>query len=515
MFRTTIALLFLLSTSLFSIDFIRDENLDKHSIFNDIILIENELFIMTTNIIKNSSNQKVLGLFKYDSQGNFTELPNTYIENNIEKNIYLDIPNFFVSNSKGEIYASCKGLFKFSNNIWTKVNIDEKDSIRKITNMTFDIYDNLWLTTSIKSNELQIDSSELLKFENKKFSKIYETNFRGSFTNGVSKGKAILALNNGKVSLQRYWQQPVDNDEMEKYNNNDLWFFDQEGNIETELIHTSGPLPYYEEYGLKSPYHINKKVYDMFETSDSKLYISTDKISLQRTVGNESYFISCCEGISYLDENKVWKIYKENDGLPKYYNESDFERFNSVYAINELSNGQIIFSGLQGFYLIDKYEKIQKLNEEKILNEGKMIVIGKELEDPYVFDYTIGQYFKANEKNLTDINGFEKIHYSENGDIFLMHPRGILILNENQLITNSIETNSILEANIYPNPSEDYISISGISNNSTYEIINILGNKVSEGRYHQQIDISNLIIGHYYLNINNSTNNKTLKFIKK
>lgn len=64
MSKLTIALLFLFSTSLFSIDFIRDENLDKHSIFNDIILIENELFIMTTKYYDNSKKEDVLGFIK-------------------------------------------------------------------------------------------------------------------------------------------------------------------------------------------------------------------------------------------------------------------------------------------------------------------------------------------------------------------------------------------------------------------------------------------------------------------
>lgn len=75
------------------------------------------------------------------------------------------------------------------------------------------------------------------------------------------------------------------------------------------------------------------------------------------------------------------------------------------------------------------------------------------------------------------------------------------------LSVNKIDNN---EVNLYPNPTNDFITISGIELNSIYEIYDILGNKLKVGKYLGQINISDLSNGHYYIKIGDFN----LKFIK-
>jgi len=81
-----------------------------------------------------------------------------------------------------------------------------------------------------------------------------------------------------------------------------------------------------------------------------------------------------------------------------------------------------------------------------------------------------------------------------------------LSLQENQ-INNSLIT-------IYPNPSSDFITISGLNKKENYRIYNVLGAEMNYGTVseNQKINIQNLSTGIYILKFNRGS---TLKFIKK
>jgi len=82
----------------------------------------------------------------------------------------------------------------------------------------------------------------------------------------------------------------------------------------------------------------------------------------------------------------------------------------------------------------------------------------------------------------------------------------------NTLSTSEFDSNNNL--NIYPNPSYDFIQISGLVKINTFTIYNALGAKVVNGNVseNEQIDIKNLTTGLYFLKLNNGN---TIKFIKK
>lgn len=67
---------------------------------------------------------------------------------------------------------------------------------------------------------------------------------------------------------------------------------------------------------------------------------------------------------------------------------------------------------------------------------------------------------------------------------------------------------------VTPNPSSNYIELTGLKTITNYNIYDILGKRVVSGTMNpnQKINISNLNKGLYFINL---ANNKTLKFIKK
>lgn len=76
---------------------------------------------------------------------------------------------------------------------------------------------------------------------------------------------------------------------------------------------------------------------------------------------------------------------------------------------------------------------------------------------------------------------------------------------------NDFERNQVL--NIYPNPSNSFVEITGITSTQKFKVHNILGVKVLEQTIesNSKIDIKNLVKGIYFIHFENG---KTLKFIK-
>ena len=79
-------------------------------------------------------------------------------------------------------------------------------------------------------------------------------------------------------------------------------------------------------------------------------------------------------------------------------------------------------------------------------------------------------------------------------------------------VKDLIETGK--ELKLFPNPSDDYIQISGLTQRENYKIYNELGAKILVGRVvnNENIDVKNLRNGIYFLTIENG---QTIKFIKE
>jgi len=82
---------------------------------------------------------------------------------------------------------------------------------------------------------------------------------------------------------------------------------------------------------------------------------------------------------------------------------------------------------------------------------------------------------------------------------------------DQSLGTNEFELNNTL--NIYPNPSHDFIQITGLSNTLNFKIHNVLGSEILHGNIEKEgeINIQNLVKGIYVIHFENGT---ALKFVK-
>jgi len=81
--------------------------------------------------------------------------------------------------------------------------------------------------------------------------------------------------------------------------------------------------------------------------------------------------------------------------------------------------------------------------------------------------------------------------------------------------TLSIDDENILnnELSLFPNPTTDFLQISGLTNPEEYTIYNTIGNLVKKGTLHanENIEIRNFTTGIYFLKLDNGN---TFKFIK-
>ena len=128
--------------------------------------------------------------------------------------------------------------------------------------------------------------------------------------------------------------------------------------------------------------------------------------------------------------------------------------------------------------------KLKIQEKEEILPENQILTFdGETLE---------------NDKTLADYN---------------IQKESLLYLNESNLGIN-INTETKTKLSLYPNPSNEYINISGLKENENYTVWNTFGIKVKNGKISnlEKINIQNFTNGVYYLEFENGY---SLKFIKE
>jgi hypothetical protein len=76
------------------------------------------------------------------------------------------------------------------------------------------------------------------------------------------------------------------------------------------------------------------------------------------------------------------------------------------------------------------------------------------------------------------------------------------------------DQNSNLQVNLFPNPSSDFVSLSGLKNETNYEVYNSIGSRVLKGTImvNDKIDVQNLTSGIYLLKLESGS---ALKFVKE
>lgn len=90
----------------------------------------------------------------------------------------------------------------------------------------------------------------------------------------------------------------------------------------------------------------------------------------------------------------------------------------------------------------------------------------------------------------------------------------VRLLGGSDLLNNDEFTMNQNKIKLYPNPSSDFVKISGLNKNENFSIDNLLGEKIKEGVIgtNEAIDISNFSDGVYFLKLDNGN---IIKFLKE
>jgi len=82
--------------------------------------------------------------------------------------------------------------------------------------------------------------------------------------------------------------------------------------------------------------------------------------------------------------------------------------------------------------------------------------------------------------------------------------------------TLSTQENNKLGVNIFPNPVNDVLNITKVSNNATFAIYNVAGQFISKGKVtNNKVNVSSLAKGVYFIEISEKGATSKMKFIKK
>lgn len=240
----------------------------------------------------------------------------------------------------------------------------------------------------------------------------------------------------------------------------------------------------------------------LFKTSDTP-----DGIAIK---GNDLYFSLEVSGtiakIDISEVNPVMKIvasgFSDPTGIAIHGNNLYVAEFNG----NRISKLDISSDNpVRMDYMTELNNPTEILvYEDKLLvsefSNNRILLVNIDNTTPVIID-TI--------TNITQPTGL----FINNSDLY------VCVYGENKIIkmpisTLNVQNNSSIENIIlYPNPSSDFVTITGISKPLTYEVNNYLGVKVMKGTITNKsnIDIRNLPIGVYFIILENGISKKIIK----
>ena len=93
---------------------------------------------------------------------------------------------------------------------------------------------------------------------------------------------------------------------------------------------------------------------------------------------------------------------------------------------------------------------------------------------------------------------------------------GLWLIEKNTIITTIIDYGAPEKLNVYPNPTTNIINISGLPEKyAEIFLTDIIGNEVMNKKYVNQLDLSNLAKGVYFLKIKYLSGERLFKVVKE
>lgn len=397
---------------------------------------------------------------------NWNKLPNLLDISDSSSYLLISPDSRLHFDSAGNLWLSGRSLYKYENNQWKEFYIDDEyKDYRRFGQFTIDKNNNIWITTTIVSNKLQLSKGELYKFDGLNFQLILETKSSLSFSSIGIWGayNLIVTLPNNKILVQR----KINKFEEGKLDDmNDLYFYNQDGTYTTEFLQTaSGP-----KYDSSI-----KVVSQIYPENENKIWFC---LNTEVYVDHPQY--NCCSGISLFD-NGVWYPFDSSNNLKRVEKTTYYV---PIYKIIKLNNENYFAFGYRKVYRFSEDYKLHEIPLIDILNSSKFIVFNEAaMKDTVPLD------------NSTIIG---ILKYKDN-ELWILYAEGILIFNPMDYMTvNESERND--QSSLYPNPASEIIHIGTNISFDSYIIYNMYGSYINDGTNERRdIGINNYPAGLYII----------------
>ncbi len=443
--------------------------------------------------------------------GRWDSLPPAMILNDTNKEVLTTLMSQVHYDSTGTIWVGSDMMYAYKNGKWSAFFIDDSlKQLRHYNMFCVDIYNNLWITTSIfdqkRTDEGYQGYSELLKFDGKTFEKIVSTNSSSSFTIVSMTGvmpNSIAALSDGRIVLHRFWNEKDIDDDKENHN---LIFYNQDGTYNRLKIPSlSG------EQFDRAP----KDITSIFEDGN-KIWFSLNIFSWWFQESNGKWMSgACCSGLLSFKNGNEWEIFDENNGLTVKRDSLRPTYAERVYKFIKLNRYNYLVFGQKSIYTMGEDNVLKSLSLKEIGDNSTIIKANQygtmeEFKIRCRFDDTNAQ-FGNYLPDIMDLLTF-------NNEIWVITQSGIIVFPESlALLGVDDENQNEMSEIVYPNPAHNSLRVNNQIQYDEYIIYNQLGESLLIGSVESaqfNIDVSRLNAGMYLLCLRNKQNQKVLGFIK-
>ncbi|QNJ98145.1 YCF48-related protein [Constantimarinum furrinae] len=237
----------------------------------------------------------------------------------------------------------------------------------------------------------------------------------------------------------------------------------------------------------------NSALIDMVQTNSTTLHIINFRGKIMKSVDSGNTWTTTRPGSSSDD---AWDMH--------------FIDENIGYVIINDGNGHVLktIDGGNSYNEIFIYTNVSFLSID-FYDENHGFVVGNNGIILFTNDGGMNWNSQNSGTSTTDLNSINMVSPT---NAVIVGDNGTVLRNFGELSIN--EHQSIPSLKLFPNPSNDFIEISGISESEEFKIYDIVGYEIMSGKIHnnERINIKNLNDGLYFLSINNR---KTVKFLKK
>lgn len=466
-------------------------------------------------------------------------------------NSVFDEGEFYIYNisfdNQNKLFLPGNGIMIFDGTDWTLIN-RANSSIPDdcINNILVDSKSNYWLGTC---------SSGLVKYSNG-ISTTYDLNLNGLIDNQIksisidkNNKKWILTYNGVSVFDGNKWniftQYNSNFPDKEFYfgdvcvdDNDNIWVSSQGFGLwmfnDTSIVNMS------EKY----PEFVGKNVYKLINHKSGFLYVASDK-SLSKYDGTNWEIVIDYPTYKYFDIDDTGTIWRGEDNNVSYFNGSEWVKditkwFHGFdFTVSEIaidSKGNKWLSTEYGLLKFDgETWTVCKTSKLKYKDEGEYSdrpwKIGIDSKDNIWTVTWGGDLAKFDGTNWTVWDNLVQIGGEPNEVLTLEIDKldnlwiattwnGLYVFREGGVKLTSVEDmpmNELEKIIIYPNPAENTIKFSNMANpGDKYIITDLSGKKVQRGIIESdELDITAIKSGFYFIIMTTNTGNYTVKFVKE